>query len=309
MKVLITGISGKIGRMVAQGVCAAGHQVVGIDRRDWPDAPPGVVVHEADIRKRAAADVFRKAQPDAVVHMATVTHITTTKSADRYRINLHGTRAVFDHCHEFGVRRLVFVGRHTYYGAAPDAALYHKEDAPPMAVTTFPELSDLVAADLYACTGLWRFPDMASAVLRICYTLGPERQGTLAAFLRGPRVPTILGFDPLFQFIHEHDAAKAIVTALLSNIKGVYNVAGPNPIPLSLLIRQAGCKPLPVPEPLFRLSLGRFGLPKLPKGAIEHLKYPVVIDKTAFCDETGFKHDFDEDETIAAFRAGVQSTP
>lgn len=304
MRVLIIGISGKIGRMVALGVRAAGHEVFGIDRRDWPDAPDGVTVHEADIRKRAAADVFRKTMPEAVIHMATVTHITT-KSADRYRINLHGTRAVFDHCHEVGVRRLVFVGRHTYYGAAPDAALYHKEDAPPMAMTTFPELSDLVAADLYACTGLWRFPDMASAVLRICYTLGPERQGTLAAFLRGPRVPTILGFDPLFQFMHESDAAQAIVTALLSDIKGVFNVAGPNPVPLSLLIRQSGCAALPVPELLFRLSLGRFGLPKLPKGAIAHLKYPVVIDKTAFCDATGFKHEHDEDETIAAYRASA----
>ena len=301
MKVLITGISGKIGRIVARGLLARGHQVLGIDRRAWPDAPDGVTVHEADIRKRAAADVFRTERPEAVIHMATVTHITT-KSADRYRINLHGTRAVFDHCHEFGIRRVVFVGRHTYYGAAPDAALYHKEDAPPMAVTTFPELSDLVAADLYACTGLWRFADLECAVLRICYTLGPERQGTLAAFLRGRRVPTILGFDPLFQFMHEDDAAKAIVTALCSDCRGVFNIAGPNPVPLSLLIRETGRTALPVPEPLFRLSLGRFGLPRLPKGAIEHLKYPVVVDKTAFCEATSFQHDFDEDQTMRAFR-------
>lgn len=300
MKVLVTGISGKIGRMVALQLRAGDHEVIGIDRRAWPDAPEGVVVHEVDIRKRAAADVFRKARPDAVVHMATVSHISTS-SADRYRINLHGTRSVFDHCHECGARRFVFVGRHTYYGASPDASLYHKEDAPPMAVTTFPELSDLVAADLYACTALWRFPELGSAILRMPYTLGPARQGTLATFLRGPRVPMVLGFDPLFQFMHEQDAAKAIVTALDSDIRGVFNVAGPNPLPLSLLIRETGRTALPVPEPLFRFSLGRFGLPKLPRGAIEHLKYPVVVDKSAFCDATGYVHDFDEDQTMQAF--------
>jgi UDP-glucose 4-epimerase len=301
MKVLITGITGKIGRLVANVLLAHGHEIIGIDRRDWPDAPAGVTVHQADIRKRAAAEVFRSTRPEAVIHMATVSHITT-KSADRYRINLHGTRAVFDHCHEYGARRMVFVGRHTYYGASPDTALYHKEDAPPMAVTTFPELSDLVAADLYACTGLWRFPELGSMVLRVCYTLGPARQGTLAAFLRGPRVPTILGFDPLFQFMHELDAAKAIVTALESDSRGVFNVAGPNPIPLSLLIRETGRRSLPVPEPLFRLSLGRFGLPRLPRGAIEHLKHPVVVDKGAFYRATGFTHDYDEDATMHAFR-------
>lgn len=302
MRVLITGIAGKIGRLVAVGLVQGGHEVSGIDRRPWPDAPPGVVVHEADIRKRAAEDVFRHTQPEAVIHMATVTHVTTRSSEDRYRINLHGTRAVFEYCHTYGARRAIFVGRHTYYGAAPDAPLYHREDAPPMAVTTFPELADLVAADLYACTALWRFPALEAVVLRISYTLGPTRQGTLASFLRGPRVPILLGFDPLFQFMHEDDAAKAIVTALERGIRGVYNVAGPDPVPLSLLVRATGRQLVPVPEPLFRLALGRFGLPRLPRGAIEHIKYPVVVDATAFRQATGFRHDHDEDATMAAFR-------
>ena len=100
-----------------------------------------------------------------------------------------------------------------------------------MAVHTFQELSDLVAADLYAGSALWRYPDIDTAVLRLCYTLGPLRQGTLAAFLKGPRVPTVLGFDPLFQFIHELDAAAAIVLALEKGLRGVYNVCGPPPVP------------------------------------------------------------------------------
>lgn len=302
MNVLVTGVTGKLGRMVAEMLLAGGHQVTGIDRRPWHNPPEGLVLHQADIRKRAAEDVVRAVQPDAVIHMATVSHITTRSSEDRYRINLHGTRAVFEHCHKHGVARAIFVGRHTYYGAAPDAPLYHKEDAPPMAVNTFPELADLVAADLYACTALWRYPELGTAVLRMCYTLGPTRQGTLAAFLRGPRVPMVMGFDPLFQFMHERDTARAIVTALQSDLRGVYNVAGPDPLPLSLLIRQTGRHALPVPEPLFRLALGRFGLPKLPRGALEHVKYPVVMDASAFRQATGYQHEFDEDQTMESFR-------
>jgi UDP-glucose 4-epimerase len=301
MKVLVTGIAGALGREVASRLVAKEHEVIGIDVRPWYHPPDGVRVVQADIRKRPAEDVFRTMRPDAMIHMATVTHLTH-RSKDRFRINLGGTQAVFDHCNAYGVKAAVFVGRHTYYGAGPDSALYHTEAEPPMAVHTFPELSDLVAADLYAGSALWRYPAIDTSVLRLCYTLGPLRQGTLAAFLRGPRVPTILGFDPLFHFVHEYDAADAIVCALESRLRGVYNVSGPPPMPLAVIVREAGRQAVPLPEMLLRPLLGRFGLPKLPPGALEHVKYPIVIDSSAFRKATGFAHHFDEDATIAAFR-------
>jgi UDP-glucose 4-epimerase len=304
MKVLITGIAGKVARLVAQELLDRGHEVVGIDRRPWEDAPERVAQAQVDIRKRAAEDVFRKHRPDGVIHMATVTHLTE-QSEDRYRINLQGTRAVFDHSKEHGARAVVFVGRHTYYGASPEAPLYHREDDPPMGLSSFAELADLVAADLYAGTALWRIPSLKTAVLRLCYTLGPARTGTLATFLRGPNVPVVMGFDPLFQMIHERDAAAAIVLALEKQLHGVFNVAGPPPLPLSVLIRQTGRRAIPVPEPLFRLALGRFGLPRLPEGALSHIKYPVVIDGTAFKDQAGFAHRFDEEQTMREFRGGA----
>lgn len=302
MKVLIPGITGRLARTVALQLLRDGHQVIGIDRRPWIDAPKDIEVFQLDIRKRAAEDVFRKHRPDAVIHMATVTHLTV-RSEDRFRINLFGTRAVFDHCHHYGVKRCLFVGRHTYYGAAADSSLYHGEEDPPFAMTTFPELADLVAADLYAGSALWRYPELGTCVLRLCYTLGPSRSGTLAAFLRGPRVPTVLGFDPLFQFIHEDDAADAICLALTKELRGVYNVAGPQPLPLTTIIKQAGRQPIPVPEIFLRAVFGRFGLPQLPPGAVEHLKYPVVVDDSSFRTATGFNHRYDEDQTIAAFRS------
>lgn len=301
MKVLVTGIAGNIGRLVANELLQAGHEVIGIDRRPWYHPPEGIRVFQHDIRKRPAEDVFRTQRPDAMIHMATVTHLTH-RSEDRFRINLGGTQAVFDHCHTYGVKQAIFVGRHTYYGAAPDSALYHTESEPPMAVHTYPELSDLVAADLYAGSALWRYPEVDTAVLRICYTLGPLRQGTLAAFLRGPRVPTVLGFDPLFQFVHERDAADAICTALDKKLRGVFNVAGPPPVPLSVMIQQTGRTNIPIPEPVFNMALGRFGLPRLPRGALAHVKYPVVIDSSAFGDATGWQPKFDEDTTLHEFR-------
>ena len=174
MKVLITGVSGVIGRMVADRLAHAGHEVLGIDDRPWPDAPRGVKMTEADLRKRPAEDVFRTNKPEAVVHMGTVTQFNIVDRDERDRINLDGTRRVFEYADRYGVQHMIFVGRHTYYGAAPDAPLYHKEHEPPISLSTFPELSDLVAADLYAGSALWRYPEMTTTVLRLCYTLGPH---------------------------------------------------------------------------------------------------------------------------------------
>ncbi len=301
MKVLVTGVAGKMGQLVARELLARKHRVIGIDRRPWRNAPDGVQMHEADIRKRAAEDVFRTGKLDAVIHMATVSHLKMTSDEDRFRINLGGTRAIFEHCNRYGVDRAIFVGRHTFYGAAPDAPLYHTEDEPPMALEAYPELADLVAADLFAGSALWRHPKIATSVLRVCYTLGPERHGTLAAYLSGPRVPMVLGFDPLFQFMHTSDVAAAVATTLEAKLRGVYNVAGPPPLPLSVIIRETGRRAIHVPEPLLAFALGRFGLPSLARGAIDHIKYPIVIDAKAFRDATGFVHEHDEYATIEEF--------
>ena len=301
MRVLVTGISGGIGRLVALNLLERGYEVIGIDQRDWADAPEAIEVVQADIRKRPAEDVFRTKRPHVAIHMATVTHLIH-RTPDRLRVNLYGTRALISHCHNYGVQQAVFVGRHTYYGAASDSPLYHTEDEPPMAAHAFPELADLVAADLYAGSALWRYPDVATCVLRLCYTLGPHRHGTLATFAKASHVPMVMGFDPLFHFLHEEDAAEAIVTALQRKLHGVYNVSGPPPVPLSVIIRESGSRPLPVPERVLNIAMGRFGLPQLPPGAIDHLKYPIVVDSTAFRKATGYEHRFNEKETIEAFR-------
>lgn len=298
---LVPGLGGRLGRMLAETLVARGHDVIGIDRRPFRDAPAGVEVHELDIRKRAAEDVFRRVRPDAVIHMATVTHLVV-QSEDRYRINLGGTRAVFEHSKSYGVKHVVFVGRHTYYGAAPDSPLFHVEDEPPMGLSSFPELADLVAADLYAGSALWRYPELTTTVLRFVYTLGKTGHGTLATFLRGARVPTILGYDPLFQFMHEEDVVGALALTLDQKPRGVFNVAGPQPVPLSVVIRETGRSNMPLPEIFFHAALGRFGLPKLPAGALEHIKYPITVDGAAFRAATGFRHAVDERDAMRSFR-------
>jgi UDP-glucose 4-epimerase len=299
MRVVIPGAAGILARKVGLQLTAAGHEVIGIDRRPWAGAP--FEFHEVDVRKRAAEDVFRRVRPQAMIHMATVTSLMVS-GEERYQINLGGTRAAFEYARAYGVEHCVFVGRHTFYGAGPASPLFHTEDEPPLELNRFPELADLVAADLYAASALWRFPELATTVLRVCYTLGPSGHGTLSGFIRGRWVPQVFGFDPLFQFLHEDDLVRAVVLTLDKRPRGVFNVAGPQALPLSTVIREAGRTSVPLPEFVLSGTLGRFGLPALPPGAIQHLKYPVVVDARAFRQQTGFAHEHDELDTIRSFR-------
>ncbi|MBV9949971.1 MAG: NAD-dependent epimerase/dehydratase family protein, partial [Myxococcales bacterium] len=144
MNVLVVGASGAIARRLVARLTSGGHTVVGFDRRPWSGSP--IEFHEVDVRKRAAEEVFRRTRPHAVVHMATVASLAVT-GEERDRINLGGTRAVFEYSRAYGVQHCVFVGRHTFYGAGPDSPLFHTEDEPPRELSEFPELADLVAAD------------------------------------------------------------------------------------------------------------------------------------------------------------------
>ena len=301
MKILITGISGTLARGVAYRLVRRGYQVVGIDRRPWPDVPEGVEMHQADIRKRPAEDVFRISRPDALIHMATVTHFTTD-TEERYRINLGGTRKLFEYCHEYGVKQAVFVGRHTVYGATPDSPLYHTEDEPPLAGAAFKELADLVAADLYAGSALWRWPELNTAVLRLCYFLGPSRGGTLAELpLEEPRsdgdrlrssLPTDarVGRRRSDHLGGRETAARRVQRGGPSTGASVDRLFGH---------RQASGAD---PRTALPSVLGRFGFPYLPDDAVAHVKYPIVIDNKAFVEATGFEPRYSAKQTMEGFR-------
>ena len=200
------------------------------------------------------------------------------------------------------MKHVVVVGRHTYYGASADSPLYHTENEPPSGIGNFPELADLVAADLYAANMLWREPSITTTVLRLVYTLGPSKTGTLSSFLRGKRVPMVFGFDPLFQFLEEDDAARGITLAVDKRPRGIFNVCGPMAVPLSTIARETGRTVIPIPEPILVQMLGRFGFPKLPKGALEHIKFPIVVDGSAYRAATGFVHATSEVEALRRYR-------
>jgi UDP-glucose 4-epimerase len=119
------------------------------------------------------------------------------------------------------------------------------------------------------------------------------------------RAITMLGFNPLLQVMHEEDLAEALVVAVEQGLRGVYNVAGPGEVPLHTAIREVGARPLPLPEPLARLMIGRsfrLGWFPFPPGAIDYIKYTCTISGKRFAAETGFRPQYSLKEIFRSVR-------
>ena len=302
-KVLITGVAGGLGRLLARRLLE-NYEVCGVDRVPWEGRPRSVSVHVLDLRKRGFEDVVRGELPTAVVHMGFVRDFKSDLSR-RHDVNLRGTKRLLDHCAHYGVQKLVVFSSGTVYGALHDNPFYMDEDRALEASRAYPEIRDLVEVDALATTFLWRYPHISTCVLRPVNVLGHYVRSMIADYLRLDRQPTVLGFDPLMQFIHEQDVVEAIALALEHGLQGVFNLVGPGQVPIHTAIREVGGRALPLPEFLFRPLIRRLfarGLVPWPEGAIDFLKFPVTLSGRRFVEATNFRPLFGLEEIFQSLR-------
>ncbi len=302
-KVLITGIAGGQGRLIAQRLGGA-FRLTGVDRTPWEGHPRDVTVHVLDLRKRKMEDIVRTERPDAVVHHAFIRHFRVEPRV-RHEVNVLGTKRLLEYCVTYGVKRIVVLSSHYVYGALPDNPYYVDEEYPLNVSRTYPEVRDLAEVDTLCSAFLWRHPEIATTILRPVATVGPSVSSTMARYLRQRWVPMIMGFDPMTQFIHEDDVAKAVALALETGTHGVYNVVGPDAVPLSVAIRETGGAAVPIPEPVARLVFGQLfqlGLYHVPPGAIDFVKYPCTLDGRRFVAATGFQPERSLEDIFASVR-------
>ena len=301
--VLITGIAGGQGRLIARRL-ASTFDLIGVDRTYWEGHPPGLRVHKVDIRKRKFEDIFRTERPSAVVHLAFIRHFRGDAET-RHEVNVLGTKRLLEYAIAHGVKRVIVLSSSYVYGALPDNPYYMDEDCPLNVSRNYPEVRDLAEVDTLATGFLWRHPEVATTIIRPVSTLGYYVHSTMGRYLRQRYVPTIMGFNPMMQFLHEDDLAEAIVLAIEGHTRGVFNLVGPGAVPLHVAIRETGSTALPLPEfavrPMIQ-QLFRWGLYPFPPRAIDFAKYQCTLDGTRFREATGFEPRFALAEIFAAVR-------
>ncbi|MCK6571634.1 NAD-dependent epimerase/dehydratase family protein [Myxococcota bacterium] len=302
MRIAITGISGRFGRLLARRLHRR-HAVVGIDRRPYHERPADVELHQIDIRRQRCEDIFRAGGFDAVVHL-NVMHDPRASSEDHHTFNIRGTTRVMEYCVRYAIPKLVLLSSANVYGPRAENPQFLTEDAPLMGGTRFGEIRDLIALDMCAQSFFWKHPDVATVILRPVHIVGAVRNAP-SNYLRLEHIPRLAGFDPMLQIIHEADVADAIAAALEPGVRGVYNVAGCAPVPLSVLLRMTGRPTIDFPHFLAEAAverLWRLRLTSFPAPEVDHLRYVCMVDDAPFRAATGFRAVNDLDATMAHLR-------
>jgi UDP-glucose 4-epimerase len=191
--------------------------------------------------------------------------------------------------HAPDLRRLVLKSTTAIYGAAPGDPAVWTEGLPHEA----PRHGfgrDAIEVEDYVRSFDRRRPDVTVTVLRLANQVGPTVDNPLTRYFELPVCPTVFGFDPRLQFLHESDTERALLLATLGKaVHGTFNVAGDGVVLLSQAIRVAGKPPLPIPEPLVNsvADLLRRTVDFSPE-QVSFLQYGRVADTSAARRQLGF---------------------
>lgn len=294
--IMVTGAAGGLAQLVCEYLLKRGDEVVGVDYRPvHARLPRGMKFYRASYNKTSIEEVFRHHHFDCVMHLGRVGDLRQD-SERRFDLNVVGTQKIMNLCVANQVKRLIVLSTFHIYGAHPANHTPIYEEDPLRAGLEFPEIGDAIQLDNMATTWIYRHPQVSTAVLRVVNVVGPHIKNTMSGFLRRARVPYLLGYNPMVQFIHEHDLARALLTAADQPVAGVFNVAGAEVVPWRTVLKLANAQVVPIPGSLVTAYLKVVG--GFPQYLVNFFRYPCIISDKAFRDAFGWAPEVGIEETV-----------
>ena len=294
-RVLIVGVSRLWGAALAKQLEADEdvEEIIAVDH-DEPVVQLGRTEFvRADIRHSLIGRLIRTFAVDTVVHAGAIIDTRAASRRQVHETNVIGTYNILAACGgtDSPVETLVVKSSAAIYGAAPDAPSLWRESLEPRgAVSGFQR--DLLEMETYVSDFAARKPEAKVAVLRFADVLGTTPDTPFASYLSQEVVPTVLGFDPRLQFVHDEDVIEALLRAVKQRWHGVINVAGEGAVVLSQAIAMEGGHNVPL-LPFAGIStvaplLRRLGLLPLPEHLLPVLTHGRVADTTLLHEKFGF---------------------
>ncbi len=198
---------------------------------------------------------FREAQIDAVVHIPR--HGASAADAAPIVSGLSErtaeARLVLQHClEESSVRSLVALGSAFVYRLPPgNANRLDEESELDLDPDVNPEIRSWIDCDMIF-HGEVHNDRLRVVLLRLPTVVAEGGYVYLNPSLSGRPGPRlrILGFDPICALVSDKDVARAVRASIHAPHSGIYNVAGAEALPHSLLARWTHRPSYPVPSPL-----------------------------------------------------------
>ncbi|MGC8460272.1 MAG: NAD-dependent epimerase/dehydratase family protein [Candidatus Dormibacteria bacterium] len=249
-RILITGIS----RFLGTGLAAILERhpdvdlIVAVDRNGPVRELARTDIIQSDLTHSLIRKLVRKLEIDTVVHATMSGNTTRHNVRHLHDANVIGTMNVLAGCAgtDSPVRNVVVLSDTAIYGGGPkNPALWSEGMALPATPRTWYE-RDLREAERYVNEYKALQPNTEVSILRFCEVIGPDSESLMTEYLALPAVPTMLGFDPVVQVMHQEDALDALAKATLVPKSGLFNVAPRGVIPLSQLIELMGKMTLPI---------------------------------------------------------------
>lgn len=312
-RVLITGIAGSFAGLVAQRLEARDDvaTIVGVDVREPRHGLERTRFVRADISNPLVARTMREERIDTLVHASLIASPGGAGGRQRMKErNVISSMQLLAACHELDdLERVVLRSSTAVYGSDHrDPAAFREEDAPREPVR-HGYAQDVTDVEGYVRALAQRRSDLDVTVLRFANLVGPTIDGAFRSLLGLPLLPSIAGYDPRLQFVHEDDAVAVVERAVVGSHPGTFNVAGEGVLSLAQCARMARRARLPVPRPLVdtvtalvRRSTGV----DVASDQLRFLRFGRVVDTTRLRDEFGdpLRHD-----SRSAFRDLVASRP
>ncbi len=249
------------------------------------------------------AELLASQEVDTVVHLAFHDRPSHRPDQSHYLESV-GTMRVLNACRRTQVRKFVLWSQTALYGASPKNPCFLDERKPLCADPSEAYFRDKIQAERDALEFGQPGRGRLVTILRTAPIVGPHIDNYVARYLRQPVIPTVLGFDPLFQFLHEGDAVAAFKRAVDHDAPGVFNIAGEGVLPLSKVIRLVGRQKLPLTRPMARLTLGALWAARrgaVPASFLDYVQYACVGDTERSRMLLGFVPLHSSREAIAEF--------
>ncbi|GAB3853893.1 NAD-dependent epimerase/dehydratase family protein [Nocardioides maradonensis] len=313
--VLITGVSRDLGRAFARSL--AEHpgvaRVVGVDVTPPRGDLGAASFVRADIRNPVMAKIIAKEDVDTVVHMSVIaTPGSAGARGTMKELNVIGTMQLLAACQKSDrVQQLVVKSSTTAYGASNRDPAMFTEDMEPRSVARSGYAKDVVDVEGYVRGFARRRPDVAVTILRCANVIGPQVVSPLTSYLRLPVIPTVLGFDPRLQFLHQADLLGVLTHTVDNPVPGTFNVAGDGVLMLSQALRRMQRPSLPLPSFAFGgvgSALRSARRADVSPELLAFLTYGRGVDTTRMKSELGFEPAYTTASSFAEFAATLSPT-
>jgi UDP-glucose 4-epimerase len=318
VKVVITGATGNVGTSVVEalGETAEVERIVGLARRRPAWQPSKTRWEDADILTADLASVFAGA--DAVIHLAWAIQPSRDMTTLE-RINVEGSRRVFDAVAEAAVPKLVYASSVGAYSPGPKDSKV-SEDWPVEGIESsfyarHKALVEHMLDDLEAAA-----PGAKVVRMRPALIFKGEAASEIRRLFAGPFLPSFLlrpNLIPLvprlprlrFQAVHSADVGRAYALATVRDVSGPFNIAAEPPIGADELARTLGARTFPLPASVVRFLADmtwRLRLQPSPPGWLDMaLAVPLMSSQRAR-EELGWEPRHSAIEALEELLAGIR---